>query len=209
MDKSNAESLAALLTYWCKGVYGYRWVVLENHPEHYVRRVAREISEALAPLVEHHSEYVNLSELELLHESFGDGDYPEDGWSLADVLALLRRLPDLAANEFRQSCSLALSDSSWYRVLVGFLNDVLPGDDGVWINIEGPLVRFMPALLRIEVEGFRQIKDLSDASATWIGKLAVLCHLSEQRGLSQDDMKALYSLVGQFNEESSQVNLLG
>lgn len=75
------ERWAAVVTCWCDGVYGYRWIVYPGQPERYVRQIAEELSQWMSNLVEHYAEDVNCAELDLLHESFGSGPYSEDDWT--------------------------------------------------------------------------------------------------------------------------------
>ena len=125
-------------------------------------------------LVEHHREFINLSELDGLHEMFGDGDYPPDGWSSTEVMALLTRLPQIACEEFDKCGSADIQKTKWYRALIGFLNDTFPSDDGVWIDFEGELCDFLPQLLNQESGTRRNIAQLSDSDAIWLGHRAVL-----------------------------------
>ena len=74
------------------------------------------------------------------------------GWLCA---ILLKRLPDIAIAEYRESNSPAVGSSFWYSQLIEFLNDTFPDDDGVWLNFEGPLSEFLLTLLDFEAKGFQ------------------------------------------------------
>src|SRR5262245_48056055 len=129
---------ASVVTNWCRGIYKSHWIVHPAQPEEYVRRVAEYVSQSMRILVKHYAEEVNLADLEILHESFGTGPYPEHGWSWLDVDDLLKRLPDMAVAEYRESDSPAAESSWWYTQLVCFLNETFSDDGGVWLNIERP-----------------------------------------------------------------------
>jgi hypothetical protein len=96
-------------------------------------------------------------------KAFGTGPYPKDGWRWWDVCDLLKRLPDIAVAEYRESGSPAMESSCWYTELIEFLNETFPADDGVWMNFERPLASrrvvqsdgFLSVLLDFEVIGFR------------------------------------------------------
>lgn len=75
------EPLLAVLNYKCDGVGSARWIIYDASPEKYIAGVAQRVVDWLKMLVEHYAEDVNLSELDLLHENFGEGEHPEDGWS--------------------------------------------------------------------------------------------------------------------------------
>ena len=150
---TDPERWAAVATYWCDGISGHRWIVYPEQPEQYVRQIAKDLSEWAILLVEHYAEAVNLAELDLLHEAFGTGPYSEDAWDWMAVCDLLKRLPDIAIAEYRESNSPAVGSSFWYSQLIEFLNDTFPDDDGVWLNFEGPLSEFLPTLLGFRGQG--------------------------------------------------------
>ena len=195
---------ASVATYWCDGISGHRWIVYPEQPEQYVRRVAEELSEWTLLLVEHYAEAVNLAELDLLHEAFGSGPYSEDEWDWMVVCDLLKRLPDIAIAEYRESNSPAVGDSFWYSQLIEFLNDTFPDDDGVWLNFEGPLSEFLPTLLDFEAKGFKEVGDLSAPRASWLGRLAVLSRLSWHPSVPKERWRAFNQLVTEFNDHYSE-----
>jgi hypothetical protein len=199
IEYTELEPWAGLLTYWHEGVYDYQRIVYSTHPERYVREIAEVLSQSTSTLVEYYAEYVNYAELELIHESFGTGSYPDNGLSWLDVSDLLKRLPDIAVVEYRESGSRATESSVWYTHLIEFLNDTFPYDDGVWLNFEGPLSVFLPALLDFEAKGFKEISFLSDSGAIWLGRLAVLSRLSWGPGVPRERWQALHQLVKGFN----------
>ena len=204
-ELTDPERWAAVTTYWCTGVYGYRWIVYPGQPERYVRQIAEELSQWMSNLVEHHAEYVNCAELDLLHESFGSGPYSEDEWGWMAVCDLLERLPDIAIAEYRESNSPAIGSSSWYPQLIEFLNDTFPDGDGVWLNFEGPLSEFLPTLLDFEAKGFKELGDLSASRASWLGRLAVLSRLSWHPSVPKERWRALNQLVTEFNDRYSEI----
>jgi hypothetical protein len=170
------EPWAAVITYWFEGIAGRRWIIHSERPEHYVQQVAEDISKWMDLLLQHQAEYVNVAELELLHESFGTGPYPQNGWSWEDVRDLLKRLPAMAVSEYREGGSPATKSSFWYTELIEFLNETFPSDDGVWINFERPLGsslvapsdRFLAVLLDFEISGVKEVEHLSDLDANWL-----------------------------------------
>jgi hypothetical protein len=81
IEPTDIEPLAAVVTYWCEGISRRRWIVYSGQPEQYVQLVAEDLSKYMELLVQHYAEYENVADLDLLHESFGTGPYPEDGWS--------------------------------------------------------------------------------------------------------------------------------
>lgn len=203
-ELADPERWAAVVTCWCDGVYGHRWIVYPEQPEQYVRQVAEDLSEWTLLLVEHYAEAVNLAELDLLHESFGSGPYLEDEWDWMTVCDLLKRLPDIAVAKYRENNSPAVGDSFWYSQLIGFLNDTFPDNDGVWLNFEGPLSEFLPTLLDFEAKGFKEVGDLSDSRASWLGRLAVLSRLSWHPSVPQERLRAFNRLVTEFNDHYSE-----
>jgi len=74
------EPWGTVVTYWCEGIAGCRWMVYARQPEHYVRRVAENVSKYMELLVQHYAEEVNGADLDHLHASFGTDPYPQDGW---------------------------------------------------------------------------------------------------------------------------------
>jgi hypothetical protein len=173
-----------------------------------VRQVAEALSQWSDILVRYYAEYVNLSDLTLLHESFGTGPYPEEEWSWRNVCDLLKRLPDIAVAEYRESGSPAVESSFWYTQLMCFLNeDAFPYGDGVWINFEGPIASgrvvqrdgFLSTLLDFEASGVKEVSHLSDPHANWLGRLAVLSRLSWEPPVPQERWQALHRLVEEFN----------
>jgi hypothetical protein len=173
-----------------------------------VKTVAHELSELAEQLVDHHQEYVTLSELDLLHESFGDGEYPEHGWSYLDVLELLKRLPALAESEFGETRCPAICECYWYTQLLGFLNDVFPRDDGVWVNFEGPMEVFLQELLPFETGKFNDIHQVTEPDAIRLGRLAVLSRLLWNAAAPVERWEALHRFVEDFNERNSEINTL-
>ncbi len=201
---TDPERWAAVATYWCDGISGHRWIVYPEQPERYVRQIAKDLSEWALLLVEHYAEDVNCAELNLLHESFGTGPYSEDEWDWMAVCDLLKRLPDIAIAEYRESNSPAVGSSFWYSQLIEFLNDTFPDDDGVWLNFEGPLSEFLPTLLDFEAKGFKEVGDLSAPRASWLGRLAVLSRLSWHPSVPKERWRALNQLVTEFNDHYSE-----
>src|SRR5262249_4275326 len=140
---------------------------------------------------------------EILHESFGTDPYPEDGWSWLDVDDLLKRLPEMAVAEYRESSSPSAESSWWYTQLVCFLNDTFAGDGGVWLNIERPFANrtlpqsdgFLAALLDVEASGVKEVHRLSEQHAGWLGRLAVLSRLTWDPPVSREQSQALFRLV--------------
>lgn len=167
---------AAVVTYWCEGIYGSRWTVYSAQPEPYVRHVAEDLSQWMGILVEHYAEDVNLADLDLLHESFGTGPYPDNGWRWLDVGDVLKRLPDIAVAKYRERGSPATESSFWYTQLVCFLNGIFPYDDGVWLHCERPFASehvlqsdgFLSVLLDFEARGAKEVNRLSESHASWL-----------------------------------------
>jgi hypothetical protein len=79
VEPTDIEPWAAVVTYWCEGIYGYRRIVYARQPEPSVKLVAEALSKGMELLVEHYAEDVNVADLDLLHEAFDTGPYPE-GW---------------------------------------------------------------------------------------------------------------------------------
>ena len=52
-------------------------------------------------LVEHYWDEVSSADLDLLHENYGDGEYPEDGWGWDDVTGLVASVPVISARAVR------------------------------------------------------------------------------------------------------------
>jgi hypothetical protein len=65
-------------------------------------------------LVRRYAEYVNGADLDLLHDSFGTGSDPDDGWRWRDVCDVLKRLPAIAVTASRERGSPATTSSVWY-----------------------------------------------------------------------------------------------
>lgn len=191
---------AALLTSRCDGVFSYNWIVCEREPGKYVRRVADELAQAAATLVEHRAEYVNCAELETMHESLCEGDYPEGGWDFDDVIQAVKKAPELAVTEYQQTGSPSIQESLWYANLFGFLNDIFPGNDGVWVNFDGPLGPFLCELLRFEAEKYEAIDQLTNVRAVWLGKVAVLSSLSWGGDVSSDQWHAFHTAVKEWDK---------
>jgi hypothetical protein len=99
VEPTDIEPWGAVVTYWCEGVYRRRWIVYSRHPEHDVQLVAEDLATCLELLVQHDAEYVNVADLDLLHDSFGTGPYPKDGWRGWDVCDVRKRLPAIAVAE--------------------------------------------------------------------------------------------------------------
>jgi hypothetical protein len=209
MPESAEHSRAAMLTYWSDGVYGYRWISLEKDPASLVARVAQELAEAAVPLVEHYAEAVNSAQLELLHEHWGEGDYPADGWGVEDVLDALKRVPRIAADEFKRTGAPSIKASGWYSQGFDFLNDsVFPRGDGVWVDFEGTLGQFLSDLLRFEAEGCKTIDRLTDEQAIWLGKVAALSRLSWADVPPPEQWRALHEAIEKFNQDHTEISSL-
>jgi hypothetical protein len=213
VEPIDIEPWAAVVTYWCEGISGYRRIVYSRQPEQYVQLMAEDLAKGMQLLVEHYAEDVNVADLDLLHESFGTGPYPEDGWSWWDVYDLLKRLPAIAVAEYRESGSPATESSFWYTQLIEFLNETFPSDDGVWMNFERPLAGrgvvqsngFLSALLDFEVSGVKEVSHLSDLDANWIGRLAVLSRQVWEPSIPREQWQALDRLVEAFNDRYSEI----
>ena len=137
---------ATLFTWNMDGVYQYSWISWGTNPLTFVPYVAAEVAEALIRIVEHHAEAVNCADLDWLHESYGSGEYPEDGWGWSEVCELLRALPEVARQEVHETFSPAILESSWYD-LIDDVNYLLPDGDGVWASLDAPLPSFLNQLL--------------------------------------------------------------
>jgi len=204
---------AAVVTYWCWGISGSRWIIYSAQPEQYVRRVAEDMSQWMRILVEHYAEDVNCADLDLLHESFGTSPYPADGWSWLDVEDLLKRLPDIAVAEYRESDSPATEASFWYTHLMCFLNETFPNGDGIWLNIERPFASglvlqsdgFLSALLHAEASSVKEVYSLSEQHAGWLGRLAVLSKLTWDPPVPREQWQVLHRLVTEFNERYTEI----
>jgi hypothetical protein len=213
VEPTDIEPWAAVVTYWCEGISGCRWIVYARQPEHYVQHVAEDISQWMDHLVQHYAEYVNVADLDLLHGSFGTGPYPEDGWSWWDVCDLLKRLPAIAVAEYRDRGSPAIESSVWYTQLIEFLNETFPSDDSVWINFERPLAGrgvvqsdgFLSGLLDFEASGVKDGSQLSDLHAHWLGRLAVLSRQVWEPSSPREQWQALHRLVEEFNDCYSEI----
>jgi hypothetical protein len=99
---ADIQPWAAVVTYRCEGIYDYRRIVYSRQPEQYVQLVAEDLAKGMELLIEHYAEEVNVADLALLHESFGTGPYPPDGWGWLDVCDVLRRLAAVAVAEYRE-----------------------------------------------------------------------------------------------------------
>jgi hypothetical protein len=167
-------------------------------------------------LVPHYAEYVNGADLDPLHEAFGTGPYPKEGWSWRDVCDVLKRLPAIAVTEYRERGSSATESSFWYTQLIEFLNETFPSDDGVWLNFERPLASrrvaqhdgFLSVLLAFEVNSVKEVSHLSDVHANWLGRLAVLSRQVWKPSSPREQWQALYRLVAEFNDRYSVINSL-
>jgi hypothetical protein len=216
VEPTGIEPWAAVVTYWCEGIAGRRWIIFSRQPEHYVRLVAEDVARYMELLIEHHAEEVNVANLKLLHESFGTGHYPADGWHWRDVCNVLKRLPAIAVAEYRESSSPATQSCFWYTQLIEFLNDTFPSDDGVWMNFERPLANsrvvqsdvFLSALLNFEACGVKEVGQLSDPQANWLGRLAVLSRQVWEPSTPREQWQALDRLVEAFNDRYSEINSL-
>ena len=213
IEPTDIEPWAAVVTYWCKGIAGRRWIVYARQPELYVQLVAEDLSKAMELLVQYYAEDVNVADLKLLHESFGTGPYPADGWRWRDVCNVLRHLPDIAVAEYRESGSPAAASSVWYTQLIAFLNETFPSNDDIWINFERPLARssvvqsdgFLSMLLDFEASGVKEVSQLSDLQANWLGRLAVLSRQLWQPSIPREQWQALDRLVEAFNDRYSEI----
>lgn len=200
---------AAVLTYWCEGVYGSRSVIYQMRPEKYVREAAENLAQYSSTLVEHYAEYINCADLDVLHESFGSGAYPDDGWGCTEVLGLLERLPVIAVEEYQETHCPEIRSSRWYNELIGFLNDSFPDEDGTWISLEGSLQEFLRGFLDFEASAFKDITFLSDAQARSLGRLEVLSRLSWITTVPRERWQAFHQLVSEFNERNADIGSLG
>jgi hypothetical protein len=217
VEPTDIEPWAAVLTFWCEGISGYRRIVYSWQPEQYVQHMAEDLAKGMQLLVEHYAEEVNGADLALLHESFGTGPYPEGGWSWWDVCDVLKRLPAIAVAEYRESGSPTTESSLWYSQLIEFLNDTFPSNAGVWINGERPMAGrgvvqsdgFLSMLLDFEVSGVQDVSQLSDLHAHWLGRLAVLSRQVWEPSTPREQWQALHRLVEEFNDRYAEIGSLG
>lgn len=198
---------ATLITYWCEGVYGYRKIIHGSSAETYVKDVAETISRGIQELVRHHGGDVTASELDILQEDYGNQteSEPDNLWDYENVLELLKTLPAIALTEYTETGALGVAVSDWYQRLIGFLNDQFPHGDAVWVNFEGSLGEFLSELINFEAQGCKSIERLSDASAIWLGKVAVLSQLSWQGEVSREQHQALFKVVKEFNDDNAEI----
>lgn len=203
MNTPSMTEWAALITYRNEGMYGCRWIIHGCGDEEYVADVASGIATAISPLVDHHAEYVNASELELLHEAYGDGEYPESGWDCDDVQSLLRSLPDIALAEYEKTKESAITETNWYRNLINFLNSEFPFGDGVWINFEGTPESFLANLVEVEVERYSTFDQFTEAAAKWLGSTLILSKLPWNGDVSAEQHWAFCNVINEFNEDDS------
>ncbi|MBS0265604.1 MAG: hypothetical protein JSS02_26965 [Planctomycetes bacterium] len=202
-ENTDRRAFAALISYSSVGIDEYRLLVLEHSAESFVQQVADSLATSLRILVEHHAEFVNLAELELLHEYFGTGDYPADGWSWLDVEKyVLAFLPRIALQELADTPCTSVREMSWYSALSQFQDNAFPDQDGAWIDIDGPLETFLPQFLELELRETYDISQLSEARAAEIGRLAMLSRLSWSGEVPNGQWAALTDLFQKFNQRN-------
>jgi hypothetical protein len=190
----------AVFNYEQHGIVSARSIVFGTDPTRYVLELATTIADWAKILVEHYAEEVSLADLEALHESLGEGEYPEDGWTFQDVYELVARIPSMASEELERSGQPWAKGTSWYR-LIGFLNDLFPRGSGTWISIEGPFAESLRALLAEEAESVK-LYQMSDEHAQWLGRLAVVAHWDWSGEIESGQIQALGALVDEFDERN-------
>jgi hypothetical protein len=130
---------------------------------------------------------------------------------------VLKRPPAIAAAEYRERGSPATESTFWYTQLIEFLNETFPSNDGVWITFERPLVSrrvvqsdgFLSILLDFEASGVKEVSQLSDPYANWLGRLAVLSRQVWEPSSPRERWQALHRLVEEFNDRYAAISSLG
>jgi hypothetical protein len=193
------DTFMALLNYSMADVGSSQWIVYGTDPVKHVLDVASSLVGPAISLVEHHAEEVNCAELDLLHENYGESDYPADGWSWQDITKLLTHLPEIAVAQYEQSGIPWVKNAHWFTDLLGFLNDIMPPESGVWLNMEDTIGKVLPALVISEAKAVQFYK-MSDDFAKWLGRLVVVSQWDWTKEITKSDRSALGQLIQMFND---------
>ena len=190
----------ALMAWESNDVGSTRTILWSPDAPSHVRAVSQELAQGLRVLVEEYTEDVNLGELENLHERYGVGPYPQEGWSFSEVLSLLERLPALAAEEYASGGNPTIKTCGWYCNLVEYLNDLFPDGNGAWVMAEGPIPDGLEATRYAVASWFPQGPRPDDPLMAWLGQWAVLCRQCWTPPLPPGRSSTLHQLINEFND---------
>ena len=197
-EQPNVEWVALLA--W-EGVGSMRTIHWSPDAESHVNVVSSDLAEGLRVLVEHYTEDVNLGELENVHENYGEGPYPPDGWDFGDVLRLLERLPALAAEEYAAGGNPTVKTCRWYLNLVTYLNELFPDGSGAWVMAEGPIPEGLLAIRDAVARWLADLPGPDDPRVGWLGRWSILSQWTPP--LPARRVQALHALIDEFNEANA------
>lgn len=141
--------------------------------------VSQEVKSCVRLFVDHYWEHLNLADLEALHEQFGEGVYPEEGWSYEDVIKCLNCLIQKRQDELAQGSGNESILGDWYE-LVECLNSYWENDSYLMIPVENTFPDFIEGWFEREVSRHTYRTErgnpmpISDEEAQLLGRLALL-----------------------------------
>jgi hypothetical protein len=159
-------------------------------------------------------EYFNDLDRYEVNSMFCDAPYPEDDWTQEDLRLLLKYLMEKRQNELVNNPDDKSILGEWNN-LIEWINGnfTYDRDDGVFIPIEGNLIKFVNELLKNELIGFRfkidqfhrrggfTSKAGLDQIAQWIGWLATLTDEERwNKWNERQSYKLMLNLIDEFNE---------
>ena len=200
MDLSTHK--AALIEYCQTGVCNHRVVCTGESSLALFRCMGETILDGVKSLVQAHYEEITLAGgLEELHESYGEGPYPEDGWSAEDVFAAFERQTAAKSQQLAEDSDADL-DGSWMELL-DWLNGVFDqADDCIQITMLHRVPEFTKELLAWAGSLYLPVGTwpLDDTAARWLARLAVISQANAAQWQKKDVVQEFHALVREFED---------